>query len=82
MTARYAVGQIDSDSFQDWFLQVSLGGFADDDAKHLANRIEGLLAEASHTSWSEADLREELANVIRPAAIATQMHNPDAEAVV
>jgi hypothetical protein len=65
-TAAYVAGTSDCDSFQDWFARASLGNFADLEARTLSNRIEGVLAEASHVGWPEGELREELANAIRP----------------
>jgi hypothetical protein len=56
----------DLGSFQNGFLETSLGSFSDDAALSLANRIEGLLAEAVHASWSESGLREELTMAIDP----------------
>ncbi len=67
MVSRYASDRIDSAAFHEWFLHTSVDRrFEDAVAEHMSNRIEGLLAEASHAGWSEQDLREELANAIRP----------------
>jgi hypothetical protein len=67
MVDSYAQGEIDSGSFHEWFSKASLAGFSDSEFSSLANHIEGLLAEASHASWPESALRDELANVIRPS---------------
>jgi hypothetical protein len=57
----------DLDSFQNWFLETSLGSFSDDAALSLANRIEGLLAEAVHAGWSESELPRGTDNGYRPS---------------
>jgi hypothetical protein len=73
MTARYAEGKIDSDFFQEWFLKASLAGFPDAGATMLADRIEGLMAEAAHALWPEPELREELATIVRSSASADRI---------
>ncbi len=60
VTSQYVSGKIDARRFQDWFLAVSLGNWADDKARDLSDNIEGLLAEASHAGWKEAELLEQL----------------------
>ena len=67
MTAEYAKGRIQQDSFRRWFGEASLAGFFEDgSAAELANEIEGLMAEASHAGWTDSELQEELAAAIRP----------------
>ena len=58
--ARYLSGELDYNSFQDWFLVVSLGEFGDSESFDLSNKIEGLMAEASHMGWVESGLKSEL----------------------
>jgi uncharacterized membrane-anchored protein YjiN (DUF445 family) len=67
MVAKYATEEIDEHTFHNWLAGVLDGEFADVAAEQLADKIEGLLAEASHSHWTEHDIREELANAIRPA---------------
>jgi hypothetical protein len=75
MVGQYVLGEIDSTSFQEWFVTASLGGFSEVEGTALANRIEGLLAEGSHASWPEPDIREELANAIHPFVQSPQKGN-------
>ncbi len=58
--ARYLSGEIDFNSFQDWFLVVSLGEFGDSESFDLSNKIEGLIAETSHMGSAESSLKSEL----------------------
>ena len=63
-----ANGRISSRHFEDWFVSFLWDAEESGDSKLIAlsNRIEGLLAEASHAHWSESGIRFELANAIHP----------------
>lgn len=65
---RFASGELDLDTFQNRFAEISVGKFQAVDSERLSNKIEGLLAESSHAKWLEDDLRAELANAVRPFA--------------
>ena len=65
------IGMNDSlDSFREWFVPISIRVEQSGNRRaiELAYEIDGILAEASSAGWSEAELREELENAIRPFA--------------
>lgn len=69
-TEQFVAGKLALFSYQDWLVRFSMTGFSDSSAERISNRIEGILAEASHSDWQEEDIREEVANAIR----AMQVH--------
>jgi hypothetical protein len=72
---RYAHRQMSFDQFVEWFVPISLSvaNSGDNDAIQLANRIDGILGEASSAHWSEEDIHEELARPFVGSSIAEEV---------
>ena len=60
----FEAGHISREGFENWFLDSLWDVEVSSDRTTQAgfHKIEGLLAEASHAHWSEATIRNELAN--------------------
>jgi hypothetical protein len=58
------------DAFRQWFVPLSLDieQSGEPDAIELVHHLDGVLAEASSAEWSDADLREEMARIVREHA--------------
>jgi hypothetical protein len=61
----FAVGG-SRESFEDWFFAFWLDREASHAVADVFQRIEGILAEASHAHWMDSALRKELASDIVP----------------
>jgi hypothetical protein len=64
----YLGARISLDEFRERFVPLSLNVERSKDlsAIQLAHRLDGVLGEASSAGWGEKDIRQELANVVRP----------------
>ena len=70
--SQYASRRKSFDDFVQWFVPIScnIDASADAEAIELAHYIDGILAEASSSQWSEEDLHEELARPFVAARFA------------
>jgi len=65
---QFAEGTLQLDKFLEWFVPISWDIEKSNNAEliGLVHEIDGLLAESSSANWSEADLREVLAEAVGP----------------
>ncbi|MGA3190079.1 MAG: hypothetical protein ABSF22_23475 [Bryobacteraceae bacterium] len=69
--------RVSLDTFRQWLVprsfDIEQSGQAD--AIELVHHIDGILAEASSAGWSDADLRDEMAKVVREHSMIAPGHN-------
>jgi len=67
--ALFGAGRLSKKQLEDWFFESlwDAEDSSDDPAQALVfRRLEGILAEASHSHWSDDCLAAELVNTVRP----------------